>query len=162
MLHIGTIEGTLRVGDKLHLNVDQERRKPVMNNHTGTHVLNYALRQVLGEADQKGSLVAPDKLRFDFTAKGAMTVKQVKDAEDICNTVCRGNKKVYAKESSLAQAKAIQGLRAVFDEVYPDPVRVVSIGTPVEDLLADPDGPGGSVGSVEFCGGTWVGLTEIF
>lgn len=61
---------------------------------------------------------------------------------------------VYALDCPLAAAKAIQGLRAVFDETYPDPVRVVSVGVPVEDLLADPSSPAGSVTSVEFCGGT--------
>ena len=63
---------------------------------------------------------------------------------------------VYAMEAPLAQAKAIQGLRAVFDETYPDPVRVVSIGIPVEELLKDPDSAAGSLTSIEFCGGTWV------
>ena len=61
---------------------------------------------------------------------------------------------MYAKDCPLAAAKAIQGLRAVFDETYPDPVRVVSIGIPVEELLDDPSGPAGSITSVEFCGGT--------
>lgn len=61
---------------------------------------------------------------------------------------------VYAMEAPLAQAKAIQGLRAVFDETYPDPVRVVSIGVPVEDLLKDPESTAGSLTSIEFCGGT--------
>jgi alanyl-tRNA synthetase len=126
-----------------------------MNNHTGTHVLNFALRRVLtSEADQRGSLVAPDRLRFDFTAKGAMSALQVKEVEQIACQVITKNEKVYAKDSSLAEAKAVQGLRAVFDETYPDPVRVVSIGVPVEDLLADPSGPAGSMTSIEFCGGT--------
>lgn len=72
VLHIGTVgEGTLKKGDKVNLNVDMARRRLIMSNHTGTHALNYALRTVLGwEADQKGSLVAPDRLRFDFTNKG--------------------------------------------------------------------------------------------
>lgn len=61
---------------------------------------------------------------------------------------------VYAKECPLAAAKAIQGLRAVFDETYPDPVRVVSIGIPIEDMLADPSSAAGAITSVEFCGGT--------
>lgn len=69
VLHVGVVEGTLSVGDNVRLQVDVERRRPIMCNHTGTHMLNFALRQVLGSADQKGSLVAPDKLRFDFTAK---------------------------------------------------------------------------------------------
>jgi alanyl-tRNA synthetase len=70
ILHIGTVEGTLCEGDEVSLYLDTSRRRLVMNNHTGTHVLNFALRSVLGtEADQKGSLVAPDRLRFDFTHK---------------------------------------------------------------------------------------------
>ena len=104
-----------------------------MNNHTGTHVLNYALRKVLAaEADQKGSLVAPDRMRFDFTAKQALTVEQVKAVEVAANDLIAKNEEVFAKEAPLAVAKTIQGLRAVFDETYPDPVRVVSIGVPVE------------------------------
>ena len=70
VLHIGSVEGTLKVGDSVTLHLDGARRQLVMKNHTGTHVLNYALRSVLGtEADQRGSLVAPDRLRFDFTNK---------------------------------------------------------------------------------------------
>lgn len=70
ILHIGTVEGTLYEGDEVSLHLDTSRRRLVMNNHTGTHVLNFALRSVLAsEADQKGSLVAPDRLRFDFTNK---------------------------------------------------------------------------------------------
>ncbi|CAL1281228.1 unnamed protein product [Larinioides sclopetarius] len=155
VIHIGTLCGTLKVGDKLKLLIDEERRKLVMNNHTGTHILNFALRKALAtECDQKGSLVAPDRLRFDFTNKGAMTVAQVKEAELAANEVISKNGEVYAKEAPLPNAKAVQGLRAVFGEVYPDPVRVVSIGISVDDLLADPSGPGGTVTSVEFCGGT--------
>lgn len=66
------------------------------------------------------------------------------------------NEVVYALDARLVDAKAIKGLRAVFEETYPDPVRVVSIGVPVETLLADPDGPAGVLTSVEFCGGTYV------
>lgn len=65
IIHIGNIEGVLRVGDKVSLHIDAHRRRLIMSNHTGTHILNYALRKVLGtEADQRGSLVAPDRLRF--------------------------------------------------------------------------------------------------
>ncbi|XP_062477157.1 alanine--tRNA ligase, cytoplasmic isoform X1 [Pezoporus occidentalis] len=154
VLHIGTVYGNLKVGDQVHLSIDEMRRRPVMSNHTATHILNFALRSVLGEADQRGSLVAPDRLRFDFTAKGALSTQEIKKVEGIANQMIEEAKTVYAQDCPLAAAKAIQGLRAVFDETYPDPVRVVSIGIPVEELLADPSGPAGSITSVEFCGGT--------
>uniref|UniRef100_A0A7N9D837 Alanine--tRNA ligase n=1 Tax=Macaca fascicularis TaxID=9541 RepID=A0A7N9D837_MACFA len=154
VLHIGTIYGDLKVGDQVRLFIDEPRRRPIMSNHTATHILNFALRSVLGEADQKGSLVAPDRLRFDFTAKGAMSTQQIKKAEEIANEMIEAAKPVYTQDCPLAAAKAIQGLRAVFDETYPDPVRVVSIGVPVSELLDDPSGPAGSLTSVEFCGGT--------
>nr|XP_046250059.1 alanine--tRNA ligase, cytoplasmic [Scatophagus argus] len=154
VLHVGTVYGTLKVGDEVILHVDEARRRPIMSNHTATHILNFALRGVLGEADQRGSLVAPDRLRFDFTAKGALSTGEIRRTEEIACALIREAKTVYAMEAPLAQAKAIQGLRAVFDETYPDPVRVVSIGVPVEDLLKDPDSAAGSLTSIEFCGGT--------
>lgn len=154
VLHVGTVYGTLKVGDQVTLSIDEARRRPVMSNHTATHILNFALRGVLGEADQRGSLVAPDRLRFDFTAKGALSTGEVRRTEEIACALIRDAKTVYAMEAPLAQAKAIQGLRAVFDETYPDPVRVVSIGIPVEQLLQDPDSTAGSLTSIEFCGGT--------
>lgn len=156
VVHIGRLgSGTLKVGDKLKLSIDEERRKLLMNNHTGTHILNFALRQVLtAEADQRGSLVAPDRLRFDFANKKPMSPAEVKAAEQHAVELIGKNGAVYAKDSPLSLAKAIQGLRAVFNETYPDPVRVVSIGIPVEEMLADPSSPAGSITSVEFCGGT--------
>merc|ERR1719219_2076415 len=155
VMHIGTVEGVVKVGDSVQSSIDEDRRKNVMNNHTGTHVLNFALRQVLtGDADQRGSLVAPERLRFDFTNKSALSVEQVKKVEDIANEMIDKNQEIYAKEAPLAVAKTIQGLRAVFDETYPDPVRVVSVGIPVEKLEADPNSPEGTKTSVEFCGGT--------
>ncbi|CAL7939430.1 unnamed protein product [Xylocopa violacea] len=162
VLHIGIVgQGTLKKGDTVSLNIDTTRRRFLMSNHTATHALNYSLRKVLGtEADQKGSLVAPDRLRFDFTNKGAMTTDQIQKAEEMTNSIIKENKKVYAKESNLALAKTIQGLRAMFEETYPDPVRVVSIGIAVEDLEKDPLGLGGLQTSVEFCGGTHLHYTE--
>ncbi|XP_061891265.1 alanine--tRNA ligase, cytoplasmic [Entelurus aequoreus] len=154
VLHVGTVYGTLQVGDRVTLHVDEARRKPIMSNHTATHILNFALRGVLGEADQRGSLVASDRLRFDFTAKGALSTGEVRRTEEIACAMIRDAKTVYAMDAPLAQAKAIQGLRAVFDETYPDPVRVVSIGIPVQDLLDDPSSAAGSLTSIEFCGGT--------
>ncbi|XP_076061045.1 alanine--tRNA ligase, cytoplasmic [Oratosquilla oratoria] len=153
--HIGVVEGIIMVGDQMTLSFDGQRRKLLMNNHTGTHILNFALRQVLtAEADQRGSLVAPDRLRFDFTNKGAMTVDEVKRTEQIAQKMIQSEQKVFAKTAPLAVAKSIQGLRAVFGEVYPDPVRVVSVGIPVEQLEADPMSAAGSKTSIEFCGGT--------
>merc|ERR1711892_1408195 len=155
LLHIGTVEGALAVGDSVECSIDEDRRKNVMNNHSGTHILNFALRQVLtGDADQRGSLVAPERLRFDFTNKSAMTPQEVKKTEDIANAMIDKNQELFAREAPLAVAKTIQGLRAVFDETYPDPVRVVSIGLSVENLEADPNNPEGTKTSIEFCGGT--------
>jgi len=125
-----------------------------MKNHTGTHVLNHALQKGLQTVDQKGSLVAPDRMRFDFTAKQALTVGQVNQVEEIGQRLIDTKNPVYAKDCRLTEAKGINGLRAVFEETYPDPVRVVSIGVPVEDLLKEPNGALGSTTSVEFCGGT--------
>ncbi|XP_058946553.2 alanine--tRNA ligase, cytoplasmic-like [Pocillopora verrucosa] len=152
VLHVGAVEGTLRVGDQMKCQIDEQRRRLTMNNHTATHVLNFALRKHLGDADQRGSLVAPDKLRFDFTAKGAMTTEQIKNTELTSQDIVSRSMDVFAKESSLATAKDIQGLRAIFEEVYPDPVRVLSIGASFDELRDDPQA--GYKYSVEFCGGT--------
>ncbi|XP_067053793.1 alanine--tRNA ligase, cytoplasmic-like [Acropora muricata] len=157
VLHVGAIEGTLKVGDMLKCQIDEQRRRVVMNNHTATHVLNFSLRKELGEADQRGSLVAPDRLRFDFTAKGAMTTEQIKNTELTSQDIVSKNMAVFAKEVPLALAKDIQGLRAIFEEVYPDPVRVLSIGSPFDDLQEDPQA--GYKYSVEFCGGTHLQRT---
>ncbi|CAH3042742.1 unnamed protein product [Pocillopora meandrina] len=152
VLHVGAVEGTLRVGDQMKCQIDEQRRRLTMNNHTATHVLNFALRKHLGDADQRGSLVAPDKLRFDFTAKGAMTTEQIKNTELTSQDIVSRSMDVFAKESPLATAKDIQGLRAIFEEVYPDPVRVLSIGASFDELQDDPQA--GYKYSVEFCGGT--------
>ncbi|KAL0274298.1 UNVERIFIED_CONTAM: hypothetical protein PYX00_006755 [Menopon gallinae] len=155
VLHFGTCEGVLKKGDVVIQILDTRRRRLVMNNHTGTHVLNFALRSVLGnDCDQKGSLVAPDRLRFDFTNKGAMTVQQIKAVEDVTKSVISKNSPVYAKNAPLNVAKTVNGVRAMFDEHYPDPVRIVSVGIPVDDLVSNPTGPLGMTAPVEFCGGT--------
>lgn len=135
--------------------MDTVRRQLTMKNHSATHALNHSLLKVLGQdTDQRGSLVVPEKLRFDFTNKSAMTIEQVAEAERLTREVVKKNMKVYAKESKLSVAKSIKGLRSVFDEVYPDPVRVISFGVPVESLEANPNGEEGVETSVEFCGGT--------
>jgi len=83
-----------------------------------------------------------------------MTRGQLRDTEELANNMITKNKKIYAKESNLAIAKTIQGLRAMFEETYPDPVRVVSVGIPVENLEKDPLSTAALETSVEFCGGT--------
>lgn len=161
VLHTGyLVEGALNVNDEIIATYDELRRWPIRNNHTGTHVLNLALREVLGDGvDQKGSLVAPEKLRFDFSHKQALTPKELEQVEKISNENIASNKQVFYKDVSLASAKEINGLRAVFGETYPDPVRVVSIGVSVDDLLANPKNEEWHGLSIEFCGGTHVAKT---
>jgi alanyl-tRNA synthetase len=154
VIFVGVAEGTLHVGDEVEQTFDEPRRWLIMKNHTGTHVLNYSLERVIGSVDQKGSLVAPDRMRFDFTSKQGLTAKQVKEIEETAQKLIDTHNGVYAKPCKLDDAKQINGLRAVFDEAYPDPVRVVSIGVPVDDLLANPQAEHGKNTSVEFCGGT--------
>jgi alanyl-tRNA synthetase len=130
------------------------------NNHTSTHILNFALREVVGDhCDQKGSLVTPEKLRFDFANKGGVTTEQLKKIEEICNGFIKKNQKVYSTPVPLPVAKAIHGLRAVFGETYPDPVRVVSVGFDVDEIVKDVSNPLWKTSSVEFCGGTHVAKT---
>jgi alanyl-tRNA synthetase len=110
-----------------------------------THVLNAALRNVLGDnVDQRGSLCNDEKLRFDFSHKKAMTIDELKKTEEYCQKVVNDSLPVTAKTMPLSEAQAIEGVRAVFGEVYPDPVRVVQVG---DDC------------SIEFCGGTHVSNT---
>ncbi|KAL1657185.1 Alanine--tRNA ligase [Didymella pomorum] len=158
VLHTGYLgEGELSVGSEVIAEFDELRRNPIRNNHTGTHVLNYALREVLGnEVDQKGSLVAPEKLRFDFSHKAGLTDAELEKVEKISSEYIKQDTQVYAKDVPLATAREINGLRAVFGETYPDPVRVVSVGKPVEELIADPKNEAWSKLSIEFCGGTHV------
>ncbi|KAL9079485.1 MAG: hypothetical protein Q9157_001648 [Trypethelium eluteriae] len=160
-LHTGYLKyGTLSVGDEVICEFDEERRDPIRKNHTGTHVLNYGLREVLGDGvHQKGSLVAPDRLRFDFSHGSGVADKDLEKVEGICTDYIRKNGEVFAKDVALATAQEIEGIRAVFGEKYPDPVRVVSVGMPVEKLVEDVKNPEWRKYSVEFCGGTHVGKT---
>jgi alanyl-tRNA synthetase len=161
ILHTGYMKyGAFNVGDEVIAEYDELRRAPIRNNHTGTHVLNYALREVLGnEVEQKGSLVAPEKLRFDFSHKQAVAEKELEKIESICTEYIRQNSEVFSKDVPLATARNIYGVRAVFGETYPDPVRVVSIGVPVDDLLENVKNPDWEKVSIEFCGGTHVDKT---
>ena len=150
----GTTSG-LVVGDSVEAVVDADRRRAIVPNHTMTHVLNFALRSVLVDGvDQKGSVVRPENLRFDFSHGSGCTVPQLAEIETIVRSEIAANLTVYAQEVKLDLATQINGLRAVFGEQYPDPVRVVSVGTPIDELLADPANPNHAAHSIEFCGGT--------
>ena len=146
IVHQGrVVEGSLSVGDEVEAEVDRERRLDIARNHTATHLLQFALRQVLGKhVQQKGSLVAPDRLRFDFSHLTAMTKEELQEIQHIVNEKIRQNLKVYSEE--IPYKKAIdEGAIALFDEKYGDVVRVVKIGE--------------TVISAELCGGTHVAQT---
>ncbi|EFN57213.1 hypothetical protein CHLNCDRAFT_143654 [Chlorella variabilis] len=161
VLHLGRRpEGEIRVGEAVTTKVDYARRGRIMPNHTFTHVLNYALRKVLGDhVEQKGSIVLPDRLRFDFSNNGVVEAAKLAEVEALCQQYLASPQQVYKQEVPLAQAKAINGLRAVFGETYPDPVRVVSVGRPVEQLVANPDAEDNLSYPIEFCGGTHLDST---
>ncbi|VAH92362.1 unnamed protein product [Triticum turgidum subsp. durum] len=166
VLHIGSfLEGpdskALSVGDEVKCKVDYTRRTLIAPNHTCTHMLNFALREVLGDhVDQKGSIVLPEKLRFDFSHGKPVQPEDLRKIEYIVNQQIKDELEVSAQEIKLADAKRINGLRAVFGEIYPDPVRVVSIGRKVEDLLANPESKEWLSISTELCGGTHISNTR--
>ncbi|MCH7813553.1 MAG: hypothetical protein IID40_05985 [Planctomycetes bacterium] len=134
-----------------------------MQNHTSTHILNWALREVLGQGvQQKGSLVDPEKTRFDFSHNKPVTPEELERVEALANRQIEAKHRVFTQEVDQGQALRIKTLRAVFGEKYPERVRVVSIGAPIGDeenpdadtLLGSPDDPKWLQYSVEFCGGT--------
>ncbi|MGD0388966.1 MAG: alanine--tRNA ligase [Tepidisphaeraceae bacterium] len=161
VLHIGRIRsGTLRVGDTVQATVSPVRAR-TEKNHTGTHLANWALRETLGDGvQQKGSLVDPEKLRFDFSHPKAMSEEEIAGVERLVNEAIAEKLPVYAQEASQDQALKINGLRAVFGEKYPAMVRVVSIGAPVGELLANPNDPKWRQFSIEFCGGTHLASSD--
>ena len=161
VLHIGRVtRGEVRVGDDVQLHIDNQRRQRVAANHTATHLLNLALRKVLGpEVDQKGSLVSDDRLRFDFSRTGSVSPEELGRVQSIVSELIERDLAVYADLADLKTARTINGLRAVFGETYPDPVRVVSIGAPVDELLANPSDARWAELSIEFCGGTHLERT---
>jgi alanyl-tRNA synthetase len=143
-VHFGSVEqGELRVGDKIEAIVDADRRQAIRLNHSATHLMHAALRQVLGDhVSQKGSLVAPDKLRFDFSHYEGVTAEQLQEIEDLVNAEIRKN--VAADTDLMTYDDAIEsGAMALFGEKYGDKVRVLKFG----DF------------SVELCGGTHVDRT---
>lgn len=154
VLHVGVlIDGQLAAGDTVITEQSTFRRVDIMRNHTVTHILNLALRQVLGgDVDQKGSLVDGTKTRFDFSHDRPITVDEIRRVEEIVNKGIVRDYPVTAVEMPLAQARALPGVRAVFGEKYPDPVRVVMIGAESPEKIQHDQ-------SVEFCGGTHVPRT---
>lgn len=166
VMHLGVIDAVndsrpMKVGMTVLTSVDYTFRSKVAPNHTMTHVLNHALREELGDGvDQKGSLVDAMKLRFDISQNKALTLSQLTNVERRCCDNIEKGETVYTTVTPLADAMEINGLRAVFGETYPDPVRVVSIGVPVEALLDDPKNEAWRAVSVEFCGGTHLKSTS--
>ena len=143
-VHYGEVEtGEIRVGDELDAMVDDERRQAIRLNHTATHLMHAALRSVLGEhVIQKGSLVAPDRLRFDFSHYEAVTPEQLAEIEALVNTEIRKN--IAAETRLMSYDDAVEaGAIALFGEKYDDKVRVLRLG----DF------------SMELCGGTHVERT---
>ncbi len=144
-MHYGKLmEGTLKLGDTVTAAIDQERRRAIMRAHSATHLLDKALRTVLGEhVQQAGSLVEPDRLRFDFTHFSAMTDQELAQVNSMVNEAILEGYDIHTKVMSLEEAKKT-GAIALFGEKYGDTVRVVDMG----------DGY-----SVEFCGGTHLDNT---
>jgi len=152
-VHLGTVEqGTLKPGAALQLDVDHARRSAIRANHSATHLLHEALRQVLGDhIAQRGSLVAPERLRFDFVHNKPITPDELRRVEDIANEVVLENGEVVTRLMALDEARE-SGARALFGEKYGDEVRVVSMGNKAPESNA--------LGwSVELCGGTHVRRT---
>ena len=145
--------GGIKIGDTVTLSVDPERRQATRANHSATHLLHEALRQVLGtHVVQKGSLVAPDRLRFDFSHPKSIAPDELTEIEDRANAVVDQNAQVETHLMSYDDALAT-GAMALFGEKYGDEVRVVSMGA------ANTDRPDKSAWSIELCGGTHVDRT---
>ncbi|MGB0716447.1 MAG: alanine--tRNA ligase, partial [Phycisphaerae bacterium] len=155
VLHLGeVIDGTLESDTQAQLEVS-DARQPIMQNHTSTHILNWSLREILGDhVQQKGSLVDDSRTRFDFSHNKPLGHDEVTKIEGLCNQQIEASHKVYIKDVEQGAAREINTLRAVFGEKYPDVVRVVSIGADIDAMLADPKNNDWMQYSVEFCGGT--------
>lgn len=143
-LHMGVAQGAVSVGDKVTASVDKKRRSSIMRNHTAAHLLQAALRKVLGDhVHQAGQLVDGERVRFDFSHFEAVTPDELKEIEGIINTDILGAVPVTMTEMPIDEARKL-GAMALFGEKYGDIVRVVN----VEDT------------SIEFCGGTHVDNTS--
>ncbi len=153
-LHEGVVEkGALHVGDTVELAVDHGRRTATRSHHSATHLLHEALRQVLGaHVAQKGSLVEPGRLRFDFSHQKPMTHEEIRAVEDLVNAMILQNEPVETHLMS-PEAAIEQGALALFGEKYGEEVRVVSMGS------SDKSTKSGHAYSIELCGGTHVRRT---
>ena len=141
--HVGIMHGSLKVGDGVEAKFNTERREAIKLNHSATHLMHAALKQVLGShVNQKGSLVTDERLRFDFAHFEGMTKEQISQVEKLVNDQIRANHLLQTKLMNLEDAKAA-GAMALFGEKYDDDVRVVSMGE----------------FSMELCGGTHVSST---
>lgn len=153
ILHEAVAPECLQVGDQVQLHVDKAWRLGCMEKHTATHLLNWALRQTLGpNTEQRGSHLNPERLRFDVATQAPMTSEQLRRIEDTVQEAVGQDEAVYMEEVPLGLTAHIPGLRSL-DEVYPDPVRVVSVGVPVARAL-DPACQAALQTSVELCCGT--------
>lgn len=155
-VHVGEIEsGTLNIGDALDLAVDTDRRAKLRANHSVTHLMHEALRRVLGDhVTQKGSLVAPDQMRFDFAHQKAVTPDEIVEVERQVNTEIRNNTEVVTRLMTPDDAVKA-GALALFGEKYGDEVRVVSMGSQQKTVVENQS----PVFSTELCGGTHVRRT---
>ncbi|XP_053160700.1 alanine--tRNA ligase, mitochondrial isoform X2 [Hemicordylus capensis] len=153
VIHEVIASETLKAGDQIQLFVDEAQRLACMVNHTATHLLNFALRQVLGDGtQQQGSHVTAEYLRFDVRTESPVQTQHLRDIEDVMQEVIKRNEFVYTAEVPVKLTSGVQGLRKL-DEVYPDVVRVVSVGIPVEKVLAQ-ESKDALRTSVELCCGT--------
>ena len=151
---VKVIGGTLSTGDAVHLVVDHARRSAIRANHSATHLLHEALRQALGDhVAQRGSLNAPDRLRFDFSHNAALSLEELSRVEAEVNALIRQNAPVETRVMTPDEARAL-GAQALFGEKYGDEVRVVSMGHAETGKGTD-----GETYSIELCGGTHVGRT---
>ena len=145
--------GTVKVGEAVAMKVDSERRRQIRANHSATHLLHEALREVLGtHVAQKGSLVAPERLRFDFSHPKPISDNEIAEIEALANEIVLQNAPVSTRLMSVDDAIA-EGAMALFGEKYGDEVRVVSMGRAVRGDKA------GKTYSLELCGGTHVQST---
>jgi alanyl-tRNA synthetase len=153
-VHIAqVVSGTIKVDEPVALTVDHDRRSQLRSNHSATHLLHEALREVLGtHVAQKGSLVAPERLRFDVSHPKPMSAEELQKVEEMANAIILQNAPVTTRLMSVDDAIA-EGAMALFGEKYGDEVRVVSMGTAIDGEKA------GKAYSIELCGGTHVNAT---